>query len=65
AHLAILALAVALGYGLAAAVTVSGDRAAVAGLPALWRLGWSSVLLGATFLGAGYAVSSLARRPSA
>lgn len=65
AHQAILALAVALGYGLAAAVTVSGDRAAVAGLPALWRLGWSSVLLGATFLGAGYAVSSLARRPSA
>ncbi|RMC35167.1 ABC transporter permease [Paracoccus siganidrum] len=64
AHLAILALAVALGYGAAGAAAFWTDPASVAGLPALWRLVWSSVLLGATFLGAGYALSSLARRPS-
>lgn len=64
AHLAILTLAVTVGYGIAAAVTIYADRGAVQGLPALWRLTWSSVLLGATFLGVGYALSSLARRPS-
>jgi Cu-processing system permease protein len=64
AHLAILTLAVLLGHGLAAAVTFWSDPTAVQGLPALWRLSWSSVLLGATFLGAGYALSSLSRRPS-
>lgn len=64
AHLAILALAVGLGHGLAATVAIWGDQAALSGLPALWRLSWSSVLLGATFLGAGYALSSLSRRPS-
>jgi Cu-processing system permease protein len=64
AHLAILAVAVGLGYGLAAAVTFAFDARSVDGLPALWRLGWSSVALGATFLGAGYAVSAIARRPS-
>ena len=64
AHLAILALAVTLGYGAAALVAVLSDPAAIAGLGALWRLIWSSVLLGATFLGAGYALSALARRPS-
>lgn len=64
AHLGILGLAVLLGHGLAAAVAVAGDGAAVAGLPTLWRLSWSSVLLGATFLGVGYALSALSRRPS-
>ncbi len=64
AHLSILALAVALGHGLAAGVAFAQDAQAAAGLAALWRLSWSSVLLGATFLGAGYAVSALARRPS-
>ena len=64
AHLAILALAVLLGHGLAAGVAIWSDESAVEGLPALWRLSWSSVLLGATFLGAGYALSSLSRRPS-
>ncbi len=34
------------------------------GLAALWRLTWTSVLLGATFLGIGYALSSSARRAS-
>lgn len=64
AHLAILTLAVLLGHGLAAAMTFWSDPTAVQGLPALWRLSWSSVLLGATFLGAGYALSALSRRPS-
>jgi Cu-processing system permease protein len=64
AHLAVLALAVAVGYGLAAAAALWVDPASLSGLPALARLGWTSLLLGATFLGAGYALSSLARRPS-
>lgn len=64
AHLAILALAVLVGHGLAAAVAIWQDPKAVAGLPALWRLSWSSVLLGAAFLGAGYALSALSRRAS-
>jgi len=64
AHLTILALAVLLGHGLAAGVSILSDAGALAGLPALWRLSWSSVLLGATFLGTGYALSALSRRPS-
>lgn len=64
AHLAILGLAVAAGYGIAAALARALDPEAARGLPALWRLGWSSLLLGATFLGAGYALSALSRRPS-
>ena len=40
------------------------DPASATGLPALLRLIASSVLLGATFLGAGYGLSALARRPS-
>ncbi len=64
AHLGILALAVLVGHGLAAGVAFGFDTGSGAGLPALWRLSWTSVLLGATFLGAGYAVSALARRPS-
>jgi Cu-processing system permease protein len=64
AHLGILTLAVLLGHGLAAAVAIWTDEAALEGLPALWRLSWSSVLLGSTFLGAGYALSALSRRPS-
>ena len=65
AHLAILALAVAVGYGLAAVAALAVDPEAVAGLPALFRLFWSSLLLGAAFLAAGYAVSAVARRPGA
>lgn len=64
AHLAILTLAVAVGYGAAAGAAFWMDPASAAGLPALLRLVASSVLLGATFLGAGYALSALARRPS-
>ena len=65
AHLAILALAATAGYAAAAGAAIWADPASVKGVPALVRLIWSSVLLGATFLGAGYALSALARRPSA
>lgn len=65
AHLAALALAVAIGYGLAAAVSIWADPRATAGLMALFRLFWTSILLGAAFLGLGYALSALARRPGA
>jgi Cu-processing system permease protein len=64
AHLAILTLAVVVGYGMAALVAFWLDEGAVQGLPALWRLVWTSTLLGATFLGVGYALSALSRRPS-
>jgi Cu-processing system permease protein len=37
----------------------------VAGLPALVRLFWTSLLLGAAFLAIGYAISAVARRPGA
>lgn len=64
AHLAVLTLALVAGYGVAAGAAFRVDAGAVQGMPALWRLTWTSVLLGATFLGAGYAMSSLSRRPS-
>ncbi|MBC7737347.1 MAG: ABC transporter permease [Candidatus Saccharibacteria bacterium] len=64
AHLAVLTLAVAAGYGVAAVAAFAVDPTAIAGLASLWRLMWSSVLLGATFLGVGYAASALSRRPS-
>jgi Cu-processing system permease protein len=65
AHLAILAIAVAVGYGIAGAAAFVMDARAAAGLPALLRLYWTSLLLGATFLGIGYAVSAAAKRPGA
>jgi Cu-processing system permease protein len=64
AHLLVLTIAVVAGYGLAGLAAWVMDERSVAGLPALWRLTWSSVVLGAVFLGAGYALSSLSRRPS-
>ncbi len=64
AHLGVLILALVAGYGAAALMAFATDPDAASGLPALWRLTWSSALLGATFLGIGYAVSALARRPS-
>lgn len=65
AHLAVLSIAVVVGYGLAAVAALVVDPEAVAGLPALWRLFWSSILLGAVFLAIGYALSAMARRPGA
>lgn len=64
AHVGILALAVGVGYTIAAIAAAVVDPRALQGAPALWRLMWSSVLLGATFLGAGYALSAVSRRPS-
>ena len=64
AHLVILSLAVVVGYGLAAIVSLGLGGGSTAGIAALWRLTWSSIFLGATFLGAGYAISATARRPS-
>lgn len=64
AHLAILALAMVAGFGAAGALATALDPRAVEGLPALARLIVTSVALGATFLGLGYAISARARRPS-
>lgn len=64
AHTGILVIALIAGYGAAALIAVVNDPAAAAGFGALWRLTWTSTLLGATFLGIGYALSSLAQRAS-
>jgi Cu-processing system permease protein len=64
AHLAILTLALTAGYGAAGIAAILVDPQAIQGLPALVRLVLSSVALGATFLGLGYALSALSRRPS-
>jgi len=65
AQLAVVTLAVVLGYGVAATVAlVTTGTSALLGLSALFRLIWTSLLLGAAFLSLGHLVSSLARRPS-
>lgn len=64
AHTGILVISLVAGYGTAATIAVASDPAAVAGTAALWRLTWTSILLGVTFLGIGYALSSLSRRAS-
>ena len=64
AHVVIVGIAVSLGYGAAALAAFWSDPSAAQGLPSLIRLIWTSVLLGATFLGLGYVLSSLSRRPS-
>lgn len=65
AHLVVLTIAVGVGYALAAAAALATDPGASAGLPALLRLFWSSILLGAVFLAVGYTLSAIARRPGA
>lgn len=65
AHLAVLGVALLAGYGTAAAAAFLSGPGAASGLPALLRLLWTSLLLGATFLAIGYAVSAAARRPGA
>lgn len=65
AQLGVVAIAVVAGYAVAAAVAfASGGVEAAQGLPALWRLAWTSVLLGAVFLSLGHTMSCLARRSS-
>ncbi len=66
AQLVLVIIAVCLGYGAAAAVAFwFGGSDAIGGLPALLRLIWTSVLLGAVFLSLGQMISGLSRRPSA
>ena len=61
-HLAVLAFATCLGYGLAAAALMaSGTRVDSDSLAAFAAMIGSSVLLGAVFVAIGYLVSALAR----
>lgn len=53
AHTSLLAIAHVVGYGAAAAIAVVFDPTPVAGSGALWRLTWTSILVGPTFLGIG------------
>jgi len=65
AQVAVIGLAVGIGCAVAAATAFALDGSSAAtGLPALWRLFWTSTLLGATFLSLGHMVSCFARRPS-
>jgi Cu-processing system permease protein len=63
AQLAVLGIALLAGYAAAAAAALLTDPSAVEGLQPLFRLFWSSLLLGSAFLGIGYAISAIARRP--
>jgi Cu-processing system permease protein len=65
AQLGILVVALAAGYASAVAVAFWQDPEAVDGIAAMLRLFGSSILLGATFVAIGYAISAVARRPSA
>lgn len=65
AHLAALIFAVLVGLGTAGTLAWSLGGASLASILDLVRLCWTSVLLGATFLAIGYAVSALARSPGA
>lgn len=65
AQTGVLALAVLAGGAAAAAMGFAfGGIEAAQGLPALWRLCWTSILLGAAFLSLGHGLSCLARRAS-
>lgn len=67
AHMAVLGLAFAAGFGLSTlmALLIGGHAGGVSAgsLLAMVQLWWTSLLLGATFLGFGYALSALARQP--
>ncbi|MGH1425816.1 MAG: ABC transporter permease [Pseudooceanicola sp.] len=66
AQLVLIVIAVCLGYGVAAIVAFwFSGWGAMDGVPALLRLVWTSVLLGAVFLSLGQMISGLSRRPSA
>jgi Cu-processing system permease protein len=61
-HLAVLAFATCLGYGIAAAaLSVTGSRIGTDSLVAFAAMVGSSVMLGAVFVAIGYLVSALAR----
>jgi Cu-processing system permease protein len=58
-------MAVFIGFGVAGAAAWLAGGASGASVAALFRLGWSAVLLGTSFLAIGYAVSAVARSSSA
>lgn len=61
-HLAILAIATTVGYGLAGGVIAATSEIAASGVLALLRLVVSSILLGSCFLALGYLLSALVRQ---
>ncbi len=65
AHLGALLIAVVVGYGIAGVAAWMVGGADASSLAALFQLGWSALLLGASFLAIGYAVSAFARSPGA
>ena len=65
AHLSTLALAFLVGFGVTGAVTVALDSASLQSLPELLRLYGTSLLLGAVFLGLGYALSAMVQTSAA
>lgn len=65
AHLLILFVAILIGFGTSGVLALLSGGASDSSVLALVRLGWSSVLLGATFLAIGYVISSLARATGA
>jgi len=64
-HLVVLSLAVFLGFGIAGLAAWLAGGASGESLAALLRLCWSAVVLGASFLAIGYALSAVARSSSA
>jgi Cu-processing system permease protein len=65
AHLTVLAAALATGLALSGAMAWGLGGVSAASLAALGRLFWTATLLGAAFLGLGYALSCVARQPGA
>ena len=61
-HLAVLALAIILGFGVAGAIVVVVSASALAGLLDLTRLIITSIALGSVFLGIGYIASAATRQ---
>lgn len=65
AHITVLAIAIGIGLGLTAALVVAQHGFDDLEFVPLARLFFTSLALGATFLGVGYAVSSLVRQTGA
>ena len=62
AHLGVLTFAIAGGFGGVGLALIALTDAGTAALPDLVRLIWTSILLGAAFLGIGYAISTSVRQ---
>ncbi len=62
AHLGVLTIAIAGGFGGVGLALIALTAAGTAALPDLIRLIWTSILLGAAFLGIGYAISTSVRQ---